>query len=471
MEPARAIGPGHSRLRAALVLAPLALAVGLGADAPPAVAPAPTPSPAPAPAPARNVRVRDFDGREVVARVYSESGNGVVLLPDGRLGWPRQLLEVDEPFVPETADVVAGRLTDGPYRSFRVYKAGPYVVLSEGTAAFAEASAALLESLYTGLARKLAEKGFPVREPEFPLVAIVYHDERAFRAAHAKLPADVQAFFDVVTNRIYFYESSARDREAPDLAARRRPQTVAHEGAHQVLQNIGVQPRLADWPPWVVEGLAEYFAPTTVGKDGTWDGANRVNPFHMATIRDLHDPLAFQRGDGATAVPRIGRDPRAPVVKYLVERTDLTPTDYALSWALTHFLANKHFGRFVAYLRALGERPPLKSYTPEQNLEEFTAILAVPYGGNLAQLDRAFSQYLSRLRDPAPQPYYAVTFEQPVGPGVVRRAVMVSQSTALIQQWVAEMTAPDGGSPSWRARPFPTRTRAKLAAEQWLNGS
>jgi hypothetical protein len=441
------------------------------ADPPAAAAIAPAtarPAPDAAAPPSRQVRVRDFDGREVVARIYTEADNGVVLLPDGRLGWPRRLMEVDEPFVSDTADAIAARLTEGPYAGFAVRKTEHYLVLSQSTPPFAAASAALLESLYQGLSGKLAARGLPVRDAEFPLVAIVYRDEDAFRAANPKLPADVQAFYDVVTNRIHFYETSARDREAPDVAARRRPQTVAHEGAHQVLQNIGVQPRLASWPPWVVEGLAEYFAPTTVGKDGAWDGANRVNPFHMATLRDLHDPLAFQRSTDGPTVPRIGRDPREPVAEYLATRTELTPTDYALSWALTHFLANKHFDRFVAYLRRLGERPPLQPYTPEQNREEFRTLLAAPYGGKLAQFDRAFSLYLSRLRDPAPQPFFAATFEQPVGPGVVRRAVLVSQSRELIQQWVAEMTAPNGGRVQWRALPYTTRTRAKLAAEQWL---
>ena len=44
------------------------------------------------------------------------------------------------------------------------------------------------------------------------------------------------------------------------IAAMRRPQTVAHEGTHQILQNIGVHPRLSAWPLWLVEGLAEYCA-------------------------------------------------------------------------------------------------------------------------------------------------------------------------------------------------------------------
>ncbi len=463
MEPARAnrSEPFHrlARLAALLFASCLSTALAAGPGATSA-------------APGRNVRVRDFDGREVIARVYTEADNGVVLLPDGRLGWPRELVDADAPFVPDSADAIAARLTaEGPLRGFKVKKTEHYIVLYQGADSFAQASASLLESLYQGLSAKLAAKGLPVHSLEFPLVAVIYPDEASFRAASPKLPEDVQAYYDVVSNRIHFYETSPRDREAPDVAARRRPQTVAHEGTHQILQNIGIQPRLASWPPWIIEGLAEYFAPTSVGKDGAWDGANRINPFHMATIRDLHDPLTFQGARNGPAVPRIGRDPQSPVVAYLLTRTDLSPTDYALSWALTHFLANKHFDRFLTYLKALSAREPLHPYTPQQNLAEFRAILATPYKGNLAQFDRAFSHYLAGLRESSPQPYFAVTFEQPIGPGVVRRAVLVSQSQALIRQWVEEMSASDGGPVSWQARPFPTRTRARLAAEGWLNGS
>ena len=56
--------------------------------------------------------------------------------------------------------------------------------------------------------------------------------------------------------------------------ALRKPQTVAHEGAHQILANIGVQPRLSDWPLWLIEGFAEYCAtPTRTKKGMAWDQA------------------------------------------------------------------------------------------------------------------------------------------------------------------------------------------------------
>jgi hypothetical protein len=437
-------------------------------EPPPQPPPLPTPveaasAPSDASVQPRRVRVRDEDGRVVVARVHGDETSGLVLLPDGRIGWPKGLAFTDEPFVIETPEDVADRLMQGPFRGFRLHKTAHYLVLYQGGEAFAVASGQLLESLYDGLTAKLREKGLTVHEAEFPLVAIIFRNEAEFRA-QAPVAEDVQAYFNIATNQILLYEQSDRDRSAPDVEARKRPQTVAHEGTHQILQNIGLHPRLAPWPPWLVEGLAEYFAPTRLTSDGRWEGGNRINPFHMATLSDLQDPLSAQvRGPGQPLL-RVGHDPRQPVVEYLITKTDLSPTDYALAWALTHFLANKHFDAFLEYLKALSKLGPGAERSKEQHLADFRAA----FGGDLAKLDRALARYLAGLKGYENLPYYAVSFEQPIGPGIARRAAMVSQSQAMIRQWVDEVTTRDGGAPVWRATPFPTKTRARLAAETWI---
>ncbi len=103
----------------------------------------------------------------------------------------------------------------------------------------------------------------------------------------------------MLSNRIFFYEKSRRDQDAPEVSALRRPQTVAHEGTHQILHNVGIQPRLSDWPLWLVEGLAEYCSSTRFTRKGVeWAGLGQAHPIHLATIRDLEDPLPPQfRGD------------------------------------------------------------------------------------------------------------------------------------------------------------------------------
>ena len=80
--------------------------------------------------------------------------------------------------------------------------------------------------------------------------------------------------------------------------------------------------------------------PRSPRRGSTGPGLGQVNPIHMATIRDLDDPMP-DPVPGAREAVAIGRDRGTPLVEYLVTRKDLTPTDYALSWALTHYLATR----------------------------------------------------------------------------------------------------------------------------------
>ena len=210
----------------------------------------------------------------------------------------------------------------------------------------------------------------PVHETEFPLVAVIFASERDFRA-HRQVDPQVRAYYEFFTNRIFFFQKSDRDALEPKVAALLKPQTVAHEGAHQILSNIGVQPRPTSWPTWLVEGLAEYCATTVNTKKGImWSGLGAVNSLHMATIRELEDPLAKQVD--ATAVPtkKIARKLSISQSEALMKKTSLTPTDYAASWALAHYLGQRRGTEFVDYLKAMSQ-VPLEPRTPEQNLAVF----------------------------------------------------------------------------------------------------
>jgi hypothetical protein len=270
---------------------------------------------------------------------------------------------------------------------------------------------------------------------------------------------EVQAYYEIFTNRIFFYEESERDRTEPKLVAVRKPQTVAHEGTHQILANIGVQPRLADWPLWLVEGFTEYCAtPKWTRKGLVWEKMGQINPLHMATLRELDDPL--QRAQ-APAGPH-----RLVDAESLVKKTRLTPTDYAQAWALTFYLALQK-PEFVKYLKSMSRMPPLEPRTPEWHLAEFRKF----FGDDLAKLDKKAEDFLrkqSQRRDFVLLPHYAVIFEQPLGGGMVRRAARVSQSPQVIQKWLEQTISPQGGVPNWEVLPFPTHMRAVMAAEEWM---
>ena len=419
----------------------------------------------------RRFKILDESRRPVVARLHGQyDGKTVLILPDGQLGLPTMLVPTTEPFQPLTSDELLPRLQEGPLGQFQVLKTQHYLIFYRSTLAFAEASGRLLEDLYKRLLDAFRKHEMDVHDTEFPLVAVIYRTEREFRLSRPVDP-EIQAFYEIFTNRIHFYESSERDQQAPEVAALRKPQTVAHEGTHQILQNIGVHPRLSAWPIWLVEGLAEYCAtPASSRKQRPmWDGLGMINGLHMATIRELEDPVSIAiHGQNAQGKALL-REPGQPLVESLVRKEQLTPTEYALAWAMTHYLAFKRGDDFIAYLKIMSEIPPLEPRTPEEHLAEFRKA----FGQDLAKVDKAIDAYLRKLAKQKsfdPMPYYAVMFEQSLPAGFLRRAGMVSQSPQMIQQWIQEISNPQGGQINWQALPHGTRARALVAVEGWMQG-
>ena len=422
--------------------------------------------------------LRDEDGRQMVARLHGcHDGKAVLVLPDGRLGVPSMLVPTDETFRPQTADEMAQGLLSGPFAGFRVHRTEHYLILYQSPEerpqddSFAKSNGVLLEDLYRRLLEAFRKHDVVVHEAEFPLVAVIFKNEDQFRQYRPVAP-DVQAYYEIYSNRIFLYEHPTGLKSGPEVDALLKPQMVAHEGTHQILQNIGVQPRLSDWPLWLVEGLAEYCATPAPLRKGvaTWDGLGQINNLHMATLRELEDPVSLSmRGEDART-KSLFREPGQPLVEAMIRRTELTPTEYALAWAITHYLAMKRSDDFTRFLRIMASAPPLEPRTADDHVKCFRDV----FGADLGKLDKTIYAYLTRLTKQKgydPMPYYAVLFEQPLSNGRLRRAAMVSQSPQLIKQWVDEMSNAGAVLPTWQATPFPSRARATLAVQEWIHAN
>ena len=133
---------------------------------------------------------------------------------------------------------------------------------------FCGADQIILESMLVGVMNHAKACGLTVREPELPLVVVLFPNKADFQK-YRSVPEGVTAYFHPITNRVFLHEPRELGELSRELAVSQAISTVAHEGAHQILHNIGVQQRLAVWPMWINEGLAEYFAPTTFGKNLT----------------------------------------------------------------------------------------------------------------------------------------------------------------------------------------------------------
>ena len=422
------------------------------------------PDPGVASTKARRLRIADDSGAVRIAREYGPPESHLLLLNDGRIAGYSRPVYTDDPFQPLSIEALKDQLSESDYKDFKVEQTDHYLIFYQSSEEFARNSARLLESLYKKLIEKFQERGFDVKQAEFPLVAVIFRSEEDFRK-HREVDVEVQAYYEIMSNRIFFYETSERQREDPQFAAMRKPQTVTHEGTHQILQNIGVQPRLAAWPPWLVEGMAE-LAAASERKNGEWVQFSQVNPLHIATLEDLRDAQVLQGNVPGGAPVHVGRAPGSSMVEYLISKSSLTPTDYSLSWALTHYLANKQTPAFLAFLKEMSQLPPGVTRTPEEN----QAVFNRHFGSKYRQLDTQVEKHLAKLRSQANLVYYGVIFEQPLTGNRLRRGTLISRSPQMIREWVTEkMPDPQGGPYRWQATEFRTRQEAIQATESWIN--
>jgi hypothetical protein len=115
---------------------------------------------------------------------------------------------------------------------------------------------------------------------------------------------------------------------------------IQHEGFHQFAA-IAIRP---DLPPWVDEGLAEYFG------EGLWTGdgfvTGLINPHRLTEVR---------RGMGTTFKPF-----RQLMSLSLNEwNKNLNSSNYDQAWSMVHFLANADNGKyqpaFLQYMTAVSK--------------------------------------------------------------------------------------------------------------------
>lgn len=420
------------------------------------------------PAHERCVRTRDDQGRQVVAKVHVEVGDArIVMLPDGRLV-ARDKTETsaaDQRFTPLAADELAARLTsadNAPLPGFRTRKSSRYLFVYNTSEAFADVAARVLESMFRGVVLSARAAGIAVHEPEVPLVVVMFRSEDELRR-HRPLPEGMAAYYHTVENRVYLYETPAGSELDHELWLRQKLSTIAHEGAHQVLNNIGVQQRLSVWPMWLGEGLAEYFAPTTTAKRLAWKGAGEPNDFRLSEL----EALLKSRPDDV---------PEGALVEQTVTAARLTSAGYASAWALVHLLAETRRAEFNHLLEAASRLGPLEGPGREfgGTVPDNLRTLREHVGQSPAELERRLMLHLKRLpyRDPhADWPHFValVAYGEARRP---QRAAAAFPSSAAAEQWrdrqLAALEAAERRTAQTKVQRFANRPAAERFLSAWL---
>jgi hypothetical protein len=403
----------------------------------------------------RLVLVKSPTNELVVAKVLIEVGDHlVVMLSNGRLASvPQQeATATDRPFAPAKMADMAAELTAEKFRGFKTRMTKRYLYVYNTSEPFFQATSRILETMYPALFAYCKRQKIPVHDPETPLVAIMFRTQEEFEK-YREMPEGVVAYYNGVSNYVVMYEQSSLLEIAPDLAVKQSISTIAHEGVHQILHNIGVQQRLSNWPMWISEGLPEYFAPTTVDKRVRWKGVGLPNDLRM---KELETFLKQEGSDAALA-------------EQTSKARSLSSTGYAAAWALTHTLAERRKDKFFAYLAEVSKRGPLDKFTESEDEKLFSKH----FGDDFKQLDNQIAKSLQKLpyADPvANQTFYAAMLEAPLG-AVVRRGYIITTSPKAIKEWQQEQLndlppAAQAGA-RFTVQAFPNKNAATSFAKGW----
>jgi len=416
------------------------------------------------------VSTAEDDGQPAIGRVHVRVGEGaIVLLPDGQLVPRRagQLTPSARPFQPLTKDALLKRLAaEFPGFKTRASNTAPYVYAYSTSDEFATATSRILESMLSdtkGLRAFAENQRIDAHSPEIPLVVVMFRTEEEFQN-YRRLPEGVVAYYHTLSNRVFMYEQSRLGQVRPDLAIRQSLSTIAHEGAHQILHNIGVQQRLSFWPMWLAEGLAEYLAPTSTGKGLTWKGTGQVNDMRMFELEQYLKSRAAEQ-------------PSGEMIEHTVMAPRLTSTGYAAAWSLTHYLAKAKRVEFAAYLRDVSQLGPLEGAgafaEPKALVRENMDLFTKHFGEDLKDHERRLVLHLKKLpySDPFADFPHCVALLSISGQRPPRQ-VGTFHSPALAQKWIRDsveaLPADQRDKADSSIRVFPNRAQAETFAREWL---
>ncbi len=202
------------------------------------------------------------------------------------------------------------------------------------------------EELYRSFVHYFAVRGLKLKDPDFPLIAVVWESKEDFnayaRSQGLNVPPGLLGFYSPVTNRITLYDSAGGKQAS--AAWQQDASTIIHEATHQTAFNIGVHSRFALPPRWLAEGLGMLFEARGVYDSARYPNArDRVNRDRLAQFRQY---LGIGRKGGAFLDVVESDRP-----------FEADPTiAYAESWALAYFLSETQAHNFNKYLATTAAR-------------------------------------------------------------------------------------------------------------------
>lgn len=287
----------------------------------------------------------------------------VLLEPTGRMHHLAQsaiashkLLELA--FQPQSVIEASRLLQQELGASFEVLVQGPYVIAAPANRAARWRDR--FQSLLAGYVRYFEVRGWPLRQPDFPLVVIVLPDRTAFQRYFAResthTPSNVVGSYFPRSNRCVLYELDG----AVGVDWSETEATIVHEAVHQLAFNTGVHERLAENPLWLVEGFATMFEQPAV-YDSRVNHSNLESRMLVSKVHQIQPIL---------------REPNAleSRLRSMIEADGIFQSEplpaYTVAWALAFYLSERMPNEFAEYLKIQRKRR-FSSYTPAARASDF----------------------------------------------------------------------------------------------------
>lgn len=276
-----------------------------------------------------------------------------------------------------------------------------FVVCYDTTDIYARWNANLYERMFKGMIRFWKEKGIDLHPPRFPMVALIFSNQRDY-VQYSKRDfrggENTFGYYTQTTNRLATFDLTGIEGMLPPGApvereelitqifsrpqAERQVATVLHEACHQIAFNTGLQRRLGDYPFWLSEGIATFFESPDFNSSNGWGGTGKINWYNLNNLRH------YARMRPADSLMKLLTQDD------LLRQGETATAAYAESWGLTFFLIKRKSKPFVEYLKLLHSRPPGNPSDAKQRMDDFRTC----FGDDLEKLDKEFVRFIGSLR-------------------------------------------------------------------------
>ncbi len=261
-----------------------------------------------------------------------------------------------------------------------------------------------LEQTYVVFYETMGKAGFDLEPVPERLVWLVFtnrqeYDRHTWQAEGVELP-DLDSYYSPRTNRvaILFWKPSGGEEQTGQGPAAQvatggavlfrpqngwvgeppaaSPEREAHEAAHQLAFNSGMQKRGVMYPFWVAEGLATGF-----------ESRSPLGPEAINLMRCRHLLSARRRGSLEPFAEFLVR------VQVGLEETPRVQETYGQAWGVFHYLFTRHPTKLRRYLRQLAGTAPGRQPLDIRRQQVVSAM------GPLDELEAGWEAYLNTLDD------------------------------------------------------------------------